>query len=131
MKVIDASALIKYVNKEPGYEVVVNHILQGCVTVELALKELGNALWKRVIKGVVSLEDARQVLKIFTEGRIVRFAAQEDLILDAFNLSTSLNITIYDAFYIVLAERLKVELLTSDWKQAEKAREHGVKTTLV
>ena len=131
MKVIDASALIKYVNKEPGYEVVVNHILQGCVTVELALKELGNALWKRVIKGVVSLEDARQVLKIFTEGRIVRFAAQEDLILDAFNLSTSLNITIYDAFYIVLAERLKVELLTSDWKQAEKAREYGVKTTLV
>ncbi len=131
MKVIDASALIKYVNKEPGYEGVVNHILQGCVTVELALKELGNALWKRVIKGVVSLEDARQILKIFTEGRIVRFAAQEDLILDAFNLSTSLNITIYDAFYIVLAERLKVELLTSDWKQAEKAREYGVKTTLV
>jgi len=131
VKVIDASALVKYVNRESGYEAIVNHILHGCITVELALKELGNALWKRVIRGEVGLEDARQVLKLFTEGRIVRFAAQEDLVLDAFNLSTSLNITVYDAFYIALAERLKVELVTADRKQAEKARELGVKTTLV
>ncbi len=131
MKVIDASALVKYVCKEPSYEAVVIHILQGCVTVELALKELGNALRKRVIKGEVGLEDARQVLNIFTEGRIVRFAAQEELVMDAFNLSTSLNITIYDAFYIALAEKLKSELVTSDREQAEKAWERGVKTTLV
>jgi len=121
----------KYVNRESGYEAIVNHILHGCVNVELVLKELGNALWKQVIRGEVGLEDARQVLKHFTERRVVRFAAQEDLVLDAFNLSTSLNITVYDALYIALAERLKVELVTTDRKQAEKARELGVKTTLV
>ena len=48
MKVIDSSALIKYFSCEEGWERVREVMLEGVVTLDLAIKELLNALWKKV-----------------------------------------------------------------------------------
>jgi predicted nucleic acid-binding protein len=44
VKVIDSSALIKYFSREEGWERVREVMLEGVVTLDLAIKELSNAL---------------------------------------------------------------------------------------
>ena len=44
MRVIDSSALIKYFTREEGWEKVREILLNGAITLDLAVKELGSAL---------------------------------------------------------------------------------------
>jgi len=131
VKVIDASALVKYVNREIGWETLHEYIIEGCITLDLALKELGNALWKRIVVGEVRVEDVLDIMQMFIEGKIVKFVSQGDLFPDALRLSVSMNITVYDALYIILAKRLKTYLITSNKKQAEVADRYNVRSILV
>ena len=131
MKVIDASALIKYVNRERGWEQVQDHILAGCATVDLALKELGNALWKRVMRNELTEEQAIDIMSFILERRMVKAFPQGPLLREALALSMKMALPIYDCVYVVLAKQLETELITSDRKQAEKAEEVGVASLLV
>ena len=131
MKVIDASALIKYIVKEPGWKKVQEFILAGCITVDLALKELANALWKRVMRKELDVGLAVKLMNTILTRRIVRIYPQESLLVEALKLSTNTSLPIYDAIYIVLARELKTELITSDIEQAKKAEELGVFPILV
>ena len=131
MKVIDSSALVKYVVKEPGWKKVEEFILAGCVTVDLALKELGNALWKRVIRKELDQSLATKLMNIILTRRLVRIYPQEPLLVKALELSANISLPIYDTIYIALARELKSELITSDIKQANKAEEVGVFSIVV
>ncbi|MCD6536018.1 MAG: type II toxin-antitoxin system VapC family toxin [Thaumarchaeota archaeon] len=131
MRVIDASALAKYVNREDGWERVEEHLLRGCVTLDLALKEVANSLLKRVKRGDLGGGKAVEVVRALLENKIVRIAPEQPLLVEALELSIKTGLTIYDSTYIVLARRLGTELITSDRKQAEKAEEAGVIPILV
>ena len=131
MKAIDSSALVKYIVKEPGWRKVQDFISAGCITVDLALKELANALWKRVVRKELDEGLAIKLLNIILRRRIVRVYPQEPLLVEALKLSTNISLPIYDVIYIVLAKELKTELITSDAKQAKKAEELGVFSILV
>ena len=131
MKVIDSSALIKYIVKEPGWRRVQDFISAGCITVDLALKELGNALWKRVMRKELDESLATKLMNTILTRRIVRIYPQEPLLVKALKLSTDISLPIYDAIYIVLARELKSELITSDVEQAKKAEKIGVFSILV
>ena len=131
MKVIDSSALVKYVVKEPGWKKVEEFILAGCITVDLALKELGNALWKRVIRKELDQSLATKLMNIILTRRLVRIYPQEPLLVKALELSANISLPIYDTIYIALARELKSELVTSDIKQADKAEEVGVFSIVV
>ena len=131
MKVIDSSALVKYVVKEPGWKKVEEFILAGCITVDLALKELGNALWKRVIRKELDQSLATKLMNIILTRRLVRIYPQEPLLVKALELSANISLPIYDTIYIALARELKSELITSDIKQANKAEEVGVFSIVV
>ena len=131
MKVIDASALIKYIVKEPGWKKVQELILAGCITVDLALKELANALWKRVMRKELDVGLAVKLMNTISTRRIVRVYPQESLLVEALKLSTNTSLSIYDVIYIVLARELKTELITSDVEQAKKAEGLGVFPILV
>ena len=126
MRVIDSSALIKYVNRERGWEQVQEHIIAGCGTVDLALKELGNALWKRVMRKELTEKQAIDLMNFVLEKKIVRVFPQEPLLPEALALSMKTGLPVYDCIYIVLAKQLGTELITSDRKLAEKAKEVGV-----
>lgn len=47
MKVIDSSALIKYIVKEEDWENVEKNLKEGCTMLNLASKEMANALVKK------------------------------------------------------------------------------------
>lgn len=50
MKVIDSSSLAKFFSREEGWNRVKEVILEGIVTLDLGIKEVVNALWKKVLK---------------------------------------------------------------------------------
>ena len=58
MRVIDSSALVKYFTREAGWEKVREVLIDGVVTLDLAVKEVANALWKRVTRGEIDYDTA-------------------------------------------------------------------------
>lgn len=131
MRVIDASALAKYLNREAGWKQVEELLLEGCVTVELALKEAISALWKRFKRKEMTESQVLEIANAFLSLKIVRIHPQDGLLTDALGLSLKLDTTVYDALYIVLAKKLRMDLITSDKVQAKKAEQTGINTLCV
>jgi predicted nucleic acid-binding protein len=125
VKVIDSSALSKYVNKEPNHELVANQIRSergSCVSLELAMTEVGNSIWKRVLKREITGEAASTVFHEFTQavlrdGLITLLPVDEDLLSESFRLAINEKITIYDSIFIELGHREERGLITSDERQ--------------
>lgn len=123
---IDSSSLAKYVNREEGWEQVATRLREGCVTLELAIKEAANSLWKRAVKGELTAEQVGEVLRGLLAYRPFRLAQQEELYPDALAIAVEARITVYDALFIALARREALPLVTSDARQAEVAERLGV-----
>ncbi|MBS7650910.1 MAG: type II toxin-antitoxin system VapC family toxin [Candidatus Bathyarchaeia archaeon] len=132
MKVIDSSALSKYVNREANWKEVRKHLEEGCMTLDLAIKEVGNSIWKRVSRGELDPDTAMSLFKDLVILKPFKTASQEDL-LDVKALETAIRqgITIYDALFIQFSKELNLPLLTSDKRQAEASQKTGVETTYV
>jgi predicted nucleic acid-binding protein len=129
--VIDSSALAKYLLREEGWQEVGRYLEEGCVTLNLAIKEAINALWKRVIMGDLEEGYAKEVARSFLDSGIVRVEGQDQLLEEALSVAVRRKITIYDSIFIALAKRKGLSLLTSDRRQAEAAIEEGVKVVLL
>jgi len=131
VRVIDSSALIKYFSREKGWEDVRRYMLEGVLTIDLAIKETLNALWRKIIKEEIMYETVVKLIKDLTENRPFPLESQEQYLTDAFEIAVNNHITIYDALFIAVAKRRNLELITSDKKQANIAERLGVKTILV
>ncbi len=129
MKVIDSSALTKYLTKEENWQKIEEFIKEGCATLDLAIKETANALIKKTLKKEVDAQTAKEI--IFHLSRIVKIVPQEEQFPKAMEIATKHKITIYDALFIALASNTNQPLLTSDRKQAETSKQYGVTTILV
>ena len=131
MRVIDSSALIKYFSREKGWEDVRRYMLEGVLTIDLAIKETLNALWRKIIKEEIMYETVVKLIKDLTKNRPFPLESQEQYLTDAFEIAVNNHITIYDALFIAVAKRRNLELITSDKKQADIAERLGVNTILV
>lgn len=131
MKVVDSSALVKYVVREDGWRNIRKHLEEGCATVELALKEVANALWKRSLSADIQHDFATKVLESIVKLKPFKVVAQDDVLLDALELANKHKVTVYDALFIALAKRLSCPLVTSDAEQAKAAEREGVETIVV
>jgi len=129
VKVIDSSALIKYVAKEENWEKVEEYLKEGCVTLDLATKETANALVKKALKNEVTPETAKEIINYLP--KIVRITPQKEHFSKAFEIAIKHKLTIYDALFIALSVNTNMPLLTSDEKQAKASKEHGVAVTLM
>ncbi|MGQ9469579.1 MAG: type II toxin-antitoxin system VapC family toxin [Nitrososphaerales archaeon] len=130
MRVIDSSSLVKFFSREEGWNRVEEVMLEGVVSLGLSLKEVINALWKKVLNEEMKTQDAEEILKDLTKQEVIKILNQNDYMLGAFKIAVENKITIYDALFIELAKSTNNELVTSDSKQAEIARKEGVKIIL-
>jgi len=124
---IDASSLAKYVLREENWRDVKNHLLSEPHTLNLALAEVSNAIWKHIVLyGRISREQANKMFKALEKlGEVITFEQFEKYLEDAVKIAMDNRITVYDALYITQA--LKVgKLLTSDNKQRKIAEELGI-----
>lgn len=128
MIVIDASALAKFILKEEGWERVADFLKAGTISVDHVMKETVNAIWKRLIQGEISFEDAKSMFEAMKEilGKAIVIENEMNYIDEAFEISIKRNITIYDSLYIALTKKKKLELLTSDEIQTQTASLEGV-----
>jgi predicted nucleic acid-binding protein len=130
VRVIDSSALVKYFAREEGWERVRELILEGVVTLDLAIKEVANALWRKVKRGDMSVDVALEIIRDLSESKAVKVMGQDEYIEDAFRIALEYGITVYDSLFIALAERLGVELVTCDGVQGEKAVARGINVVM-
>lgn len=131
MRVIDASSLAKYVNREPNWTDIENYLIDECITVDLAVKEVINSIWKRVLRGKLNSDDAYKVFQGFIENLMVKVVDQEDVLDEAFKISLKHNHTVYDSLYIALAKKMKLELVTSDKRQRDVAMKENIKVIYI
>ncbi|MGC8937179.1 MAG: type II toxin-antitoxin system VapC family toxin, partial [Candidatus Methanomethylicaceae archaeon] len=108
-----------------------NRLEEGCVTIDLTIKEVLNAMWKRVLINELEASYAKEVLGAFLKLGIVMVVSQESFLEEAFSIALRRRITIYDSLFIALAKKKGLPLLTSDEKQAKVAEAEGVKVILV
>jgi predicted nucleic acid-binding protein len=87
VKVIDSSTLVKYLSREAGWEKTREIILEGVITLDLAIKEIINALWKKVSRNEMSFELALKIVKDLVEGKPFPIESQEQYLVEAFEIS--------------------------------------------
>lgn len=131
MNVVDSSAICKYILREEGWIEVRKCFEEGSITFELALKEVLNALWKRIIRKEVKFEYAIKVVEKLMEYSFFKIEKQNEYMLSAFKIASKRKITIYDALFIALAKKLNLPLITSDKKQAEIAKLENIKVAYI
>jgi len=127
--VIDTSTLIKYLLKEEGWEKVSEFLRNSgdLVSLEMALIEGANAVWKRYsLYRDISIETAQRILDYLhaTKG-IILYENPLQYLSEGEKIALEHKITVYDALYI--AQALKHgKLATSDEKQGKTAEKLGV-----
>lgn len=122
-EIIDSSALTKYAAKEPDWEKVEKHITMAD-SLELALKETANALWKKIQKNEIELESAKKIVKTLSE--TVWFFDQRRYMDRALEIAAKHKVTVYDALFLACAEIEKSKLVSCDGSQLRIASELGI-----
>jgi predicted nucleic acid-binding protein len=124
--IVDASVAIKWYLREIGSDDA--HALRGTVddllAPELVIAEVGNAIWKRRIRGQIDVADA--VLIIDRVPRMFSWLAPlRELSSIAMRISATLPHPICDCFYLALAEREKSPVVTADRRLLSAAEKLG------
>jgi predicted nucleic acid-binding protein len=114
----DASAILYFIERnEP-------ELMAGRYTSDLALYELGNAIWKEsVLLKRLNAEERNRVLgmvsRVLGLMKVLRAEGQERRIMD---VAAQLRITYYDATYVHMARAVGARLVTVDRKLARRAK---------
>jgi len=126
VRVIDSSSLVKFFSKEEGWEKVAQIIEEGVITLDLSIKEVANALWKKILIGEMTEDIAIKILSDLLKREAIIIVNQDEYLIEAFKIANRNKITIYDSLSIALAKLKNLELVTSNIKQYEIAKNEGV-----
>ena len=113
MRVIDSSSLAKYVNKKQNWEKVEKQLLiEGSSTLEFAMHEVANSIWKRTLKKELSPQNALAVYKEFVravseDGLVSLVHAESDPSYASLEVAIKEKITTYNSAFIQLAHKNK------------------------
>lgn len=132
-RVIDSSALAKFLLKEEGWKRVEEIIVEKPFTLDLAIKEVANAIWRRVVLlHDIDIEKVLTLLNHLLElKKVLRVEPQDQYIVQAFTIALENNIAVYDALFIAQAMIKKATLVTSDKRQFDVAQKLGVEATYI
>jgi predicted nucleic acid-binding protein len=131
--VVDASVAAKWVLPEPGSAEAATLRTQDpdLIAPSLVVAEIGNAIWKTVLRGDTGRADAPNALRAAVR-HYSRLIADEMVVARAMELALELNHPIYDCFYLALAERERAPLISADTRllaAAKKAK--GIEVRLL
>ena len=127
--VFDASSLL-ILARDLGERAV--DTVRGGMTADLAIYEIGNALWKEcTLLKRLSREEALKALEFMAAllgiMEIVNIR-NLNLINDVLRNASELNITYYDSTYLTIAEKTDRILVTDDKSLLKASIKRGVKT---
>jgi predicted nucleic acid-binding protein len=131
VRVIDSSSLVKFFSKEEGWKKGSSDNRRWSYNPDLSIKEVANALWKKILMGELNEDIAIKILYDLLKGEAIIIVNQDEYLIEAFKIANRNKITIYDSLFIALAKSKNLELVTSDIKQYEIAKNEGVNVLLV
>jgi len=113
--VVDASVAVKWVLPESDSEraAALRENEPDLIAPVLLVAEVGNAVWKRARLGELTAQDAIDAVATAI-GIIGALHPLEGLAGRAMEIATMLDHPIYDCFYLALAERENIPLMTAD-----------------
>ncbi len=120
--VVDSNVLVKWFIPEDYSEyarLLRNDHLLGCVEAvapTYALLEFYNTLRKYYAKGILDKEKVYKIVGLLHEAKITLVDIERDTLDQALEYSLQNHITVYDAYYIVLAHNLDTVVYTADEK---------------
>lgn len=133
MIVIDASAIVKYVLREGHWEQVRDHLTLEPCSLDLALAEVSNAIWKhQVIYGRISSREATLLFEALQKlgADVLVLESLEGYLRGATEIAVKEKLTIYDALYIVQAQKYG-HFVTSDDLQRKIAVKLGLDVVFI
>jgi predicted nucleic acid-binding protein len=128
---IDASSIAILLRKikEKTVEFLVN-----VATLDLALYELGNFIWKEcILKKNINKEEALNMVKDLTEilGLMDLEKIEKEDVRNVMMIALDLKLTFYDASYLYVAKSKDKILVTNDNELLDKAKRIGVEAIKV
>ena len=90
----------------------------------LVMLEVANALWKAIRLNRILEEDAHEALKALDDLHITLYDLNWTEVSRALDIARTLDLTIYDASYLFLSEKMKAHFITADDRLSEKAKKH-------
>jgi predicted nucleic acid-binding protein len=121
--VIDASIAIKWVVEEEGTPAALALRQQAkLIAPELLVAECANILWKKVLRGELSREEAVLAARLL-EGAEIELLPTRSLLEVATRMSIELNHPAYDCLYLALAAKNKRTFVTADNRFLQKLRQ--------
>ena len=137
MIVIDSSAFSKFLMKEEGWEKIIPYLDPSLEphAVDMLTIEMTNVIWKYMKKyRLITREQAlglyEQMRKLIEE-EVIILEPSEKYLQEALKITINYDIPIYDSLFLAQARSLRAELITSDKRQKEVAREIGTETTYI
>jgi predicted nucleic acid-binding protein len=135
--VVDASVGVKLFLDETGSDeaerlfALLGHAPPHVIAVpDLFFIECANVFRSRVHRRLMTPEEARNAFAVL-RALPLQTVASPDLAPLALDLALAHGLSVYDATYAALAERLGVPLVTADGKLAKKLEDAGTKAVLL
>ena len=119
-----------YFSREPGWESAEKILLEEIVTLDPVVKEVANALWKKVIRREIGLENAVSTVEDLVSA-VIPLYRQEWFLPEALRIAARNRITVYDSLLIVLAKDVGAVLVALDRRRADAASREGVETEVL
>lgn len=110
-RVIEANALEKILEEK---------------TIDLALYELGNVVWKAVIRDKISLDEGLKLVEFISEAISLMKIQKDGIKNEVLKLAVKKNLSYYDASYLYASISQKEILVTEDKKLLNCALRNGV-----
>jgi predicted nucleic acid-binding protein len=130
--VVDTSAIVRLFIPDgplhPEIEAAMNRAMHGADVVlspELMLAESANVLLRKRRRGELSSDEAEKIIEAIVQ-LPVRIEPHAPLLVAAFSLADTHNLTVYDALYLALAERHGARLMTCDNRLERVAKTMGL-----
>lgn len=133
-RVIDSSAIAKFLLKEEGWWKVKEVLIEKPYTLNIAVKEVANAIWRRVtLLGDISIEKALMLLDNLLElkNALLIVEPQDPYLNQALRIAIENKITIYDALFIAQAIAKQAILTSSDEEQCRIAEKLSAETLCI
>lgn len=119
--IVDTSVAVKWAVAEEGADLAAPFFGGDVVAPDLLRSELGNALWKKVVRGEIG---ALQANAAFAEiADTLLFLPTDALAHRALEIALTISHPVYDCVYLALAEATGMPILTSDRKLIVNCRD--------
>ncbi len=128
---MDASVVVKWILSGEPYEgnatALKEHSLSGRTKLcapSFMVEEVANSLWKAIKRNRILQEDAQETLQTLNDLKIELVEVDWVHASEVLGIACKLDLTVYDAAYLFLANQAETRLITADDKLYEKAKGH-------